>query len=704
MIWLRDIDQSMKELGDKARFLGEMFNKVLVPNGFVVEYEFFEKFLNRTGLRRKVEEALNSGNKSLVRTLIREEEMPEELKNELYDAYKAINVSKDLAKVGETLNFIKAGQENPYVAVRVSGSKTPGHYNYSINVSGKKELIDAVKQCWISAIDEEKFSVIVQKMCDSDKGGVMFTANPVDNDSSIIVVEANLGLPESVTAALCVPDYYIIDKDSGEVRKRIAEKNICVRRSGQGETERITIHKDDKNKQVLDENDLKKLKKLAEKVETHFNKPQNIEFGFERNRLFMLQTRPIEPVKHMGKEVEGKRIAKGFIISPGLAEGEITFESEAMNKISVVDIFSSCKGPTIAENGSILCNAAIEARKKEIPVIIVPEVKNKIKEGLKIILNAYKGEIIEKIEETQKIEEIESTIHPTSPLSQELSMQTHQLSQPQTMVQPQSVVATKLGIILAESDSIYPDVDSVVFEVKRSPYHLFEEGREHEFTQRLLHMLLEPTKKIYPKPFWYKSIDVLDEGGLLGFHGLRKNLSILVKAELEVLKALHHQGLTNIHYLLSFVSDVNELRRVKEIARSLGLPLSIKFGITIETPAAALTIDNFCREGVDFIFFNPISLMQLSLGVDRNSQSSQLFTPDHPSVLRQIEYVVNQCKKNSIETSILVPENQINLINYFIKLGVDSIFTVSDDYQQARVEIARAERRLLLDRKRQEQF
>ncbi len=675
VLWLKNVGRAQKELGDKARFLGEMFDEVLVPHGFVLDKGFFEKFLKTTGLSDKVEKALERNDMPLVRTLVREQEMPDELKNQVYEAYKEINMSKDLEKVGEALNFIKAGQESPYVAVRVSGEKYPGYYDYSLNVKGKKSLVDAVKKCWVSAVSEEDFSVIVQKMCDAQRSGVMSTANPVNNDPSKVVVEANFGFPESVTKALSLPDYYIIDKSDGSVRKRVEEKNRCVKRDGKGEMVRVKVHEDDRNKQVLSDKDLKKLRKLAEKVESRLGKPYVVEFGIERNRVFLLQATPLHPVKMMNREAGGQVLAKGIIVSPGYAEGVVSEEG-----IKVVERLKSMDGPVIGEKGSILSKEAFKARKKGIPALIIPEAKSKIEEGSRVILNAYKGQIshLREEETTERREHIQ----PDFPR--------------------QEVSATRLQLLVRSGDYLDSRGDGFVFELSHSPYHLFAEARDHEFSQRLSQILAEAAREVDSKPLWYKSVDA-SEGPLLGWHGLRRNFSRVVQLELEVLKSLHHQGRKNVHYLLPFISDVNELRRVKEIARSIGLPLTMKFGVSVETPAAALNIDQFCGEGIDFVYFRPDILSQLTLGIDKElSQASDLYKPDHSSVLRQIEYALSQCRKSNVSTAVLIPGDRLDLINTFVKLGLDSVVVSSKKYQEASVEITRTERRLLLDRKRQE--
>ena len=55
-------------------------------------------------------------------------------------------------------------------------------------------------------------AVIVQRMVNSDKSGVMFTSDPATRDSSRIVIEAAWGLGEAVVQGAVTPDRHVLDK------------------------------------------------------------------------------------------------------------------------------------------------------------------------------------------------------------------------------------------------------------------------------------------------------------------------------------------------------------------------------------------------------------------------------------------------------------------------------------------------------------
>ena len=55
-------------------------------------------------------------------------------------------------------------------------------------------------------------AVVVQKMIDSDKSGVIFSVNPVAKDKSILI-ESVWGLGEGIVSGRIMPDSYTIASD-----------------------------------------------------------------------------------------------------------------------------------------------------------------------------------------------------------------------------------------------------------------------------------------------------------------------------------------------------------------------------------------------------------------------------------------------------------------------------------------------------------
>ena len=195
---------------------------------------------------------------------------------------------------------------------------------------------------------------------------------------------------------------------------------------------------------------------------------------------------------------------------------------------------------------------------------------------------------------------------------------------------------------------------------------------------------------------------------MLGMHGIRKSLheENLLKAEFNAIKMLHDKGLTNIGVMLPFVISIDEIKKAKETMAEIGLDPceNIDFGVMVETPAACQIIKEICEEGVDFISFGTNDLTQLTLGIDRNNENiASLFDEMHPAVLSLIKNVAKVCKDYNVETSICgqAGSNE-EMVEFLVKIGIDSISANIDAVDKIRHVVALAEKRLLLKAARKE--
>jgi pyruvate,water dikinase len=127
---------------------------------------------------------------------------------------------------------------------------------------------------------------------------------------------------------------------------------------------------------------------------------------------------------------------------------------------------------------------------------------------------------------------------------------------------------------------------------------------------------------------------------MLGWRGIRRDLTETehLRLEIRAFKKLHEMGLTNVGIMLPMVQHVRELKAAKAIMREEGLNLEkIELGIMVETPGAALTIEEFIEEGLNFVSFGTNDLTQYTLALDRgNARLAERFSAFHPAVLRML--------------------------------------------------------------------
>jgi len=105
-----------------------------------------------------------------------------------------------------------------------------------------------------------------------------------------------------------------------------------------------------------------------------------------------------------------------------------------------------------------------------------------------------------------------------------------------------------------------------------------------------------------------------EDNPMLGWHGIRRSLDqpALIQAEFRAIKELHSEGLDNVGVMLPFVIRPDEVVAAKQLAREVGLRphKDVDFGIMVETPAAAVRIEDFIDVGIDFLSFGTNDLTQ----------------------------------------------------------------------------------------------
>ena len=174
-------------------------------------------------------------------------------------------------------------------------------------VVGLENVVKFIKECWASLYNDRhlyrhedlgteiSIAVVVQKMVNAEKAGVMFSANPINGNKEEVIIEAAWGLGESVVQGIVTPDNYWVNKGNYQViNQDIAEKEtMVVRLSEAGGVKEVPVPPELSEKPVLSEEELKELVDMAIKVETFYGKPQDLEWAYENNRLYLLQSRPI---------------------------------------------------------------------------------------------------------------------------------------------------------------------------------------------------------------------------------------------------------------------------------------------------------------------------------------------------------------------------------------------------------------------------
>jgi len=190
---------------------------------------------------------------------------------------------------------------------------------------------------------------------------------------------------------------------------------------------------------------------------------------------------------------------------------------------------------------------------------------------------------------------------------------------------------------------------------------------------------------------------------MLGWRGIRRGLEQqeLLRAEFKAIKKLIENGFTNVGVMLPLVQHPMEIRKAKEVARSVGLEphRDCEFGIMVEIPAAALVIDSLLDEGLDFVSFGTNDLTQYTLAVDRNNENvAKLYSEFHPAVGKLIEMTIKACRPRGVQTSICGQAgSNPKFVEKLVGWGITSVSANIDALPRVRETVARVEQKLILD-------
>jgi len=374
--WFKDIsEEDIGVAGGKGKNLGIMYNlKLPVPAGFVVTAQTYQEFIEKTGVKERIfnflkgldieeTEKLQQAAKQ-IQDLITGTDVPENIKEAIIENYENLGVEK--GKAEEILE-----NKDVFVAVRSSATAEDlpeasfaGQQATFLNVRGKEDIVKAVRACWASLFtaraiyyrerngflhEKVLIAVVVQKMVDSEKSGVMFTVNPATNNSEEIIIEAVYGLGEMIVAGEVNPNLYVVNKEERKIKKievRKQEKGLF--RNEEGENEKKKIRDELQERQILDEKEIKELARLGKKIEEHYGKPQDIEWAIEGSDILIVQSRAVttfkpkeeEKEREVVKEEAGKILLKGETASGGVYSGmvKVIRDASELGKIEKGDV------------------------------------------------------------------------------------------------------------------------------------------------------------------------------------------------------------------------------------------------------------------------------------------------------------------------------------------------------------------------------
>jgi len=425
----------IENVGGKNASLGEMYSSlsqrgVRIPNGFAITAGGYRHFIEHNNLQTLIDSVLDkldinniddlTRTGALIREHIMHANMPDDLINEIHQAYKELSEEYQM--------------DNPDVAVRSSATAEDlptasfaGQQDSYLNIRGERNLISTCRQVFASlytnrAISyreqhgfkhaEVALSIGIQKMVRSDlaTSGVMFSLDTESGFRDLVFITAAYGLGENIVQGKVNPDEFYVFKPTLAQNKRPiikrqrgdkAIKMIYTDDAGAGiSTRNVRVQRDGREQFALNDDEVLELARYAVIIEQHYShqagcdRPMDIEWAKDGHsgELFVVQARPetvqaqsdITSQETYSLTTTSAIITRGKSVGNKIAAGKarVIFEAAQMNELQenevlVTDITDPDWEPVmkraaaiVTNRGGRTCHAAIIARELGIPAVV----------------------------------------------------------------------------------------------------------------------------------------------------------------------------------------------------------------------------------------------------------------------------------------------------------------------------------------------
>ena len=719
--------------GGKAMSLHELHQTGAdVPNGFTVTTQSYRDHIEKIALG-DVDKYLSTGDLGAKAAELREEiletAVPAAVSEQILQIYDDEFADDDRVAVRssataedmEEASF--AGQQDTYLNVR------------------REELIERVKECWASLFTKRacvyrerndishadaEMAVVVQQMVDATVSGVLFTSDPVSGDDEM-TIESAWGLGEGVVAGEVTPDRFVVDGETGEVLTTdLSTKRQQYTWSGD-DTELIAVPEEKQESRTLTDEQIQTLWTTAQEITDYFGEPQDIEWAIDDGELYILQSRPITSITSSATaDTETGVIVEGLGASPGTAAGtvrridqidetdRITGGDILVTGVTTPDMVPAMQraAAVVTDEGGMTSHAAIVSRELGVPSVVgATDATEILSDGQEVTVDGDKGVVTAGVddettpEQTDDLEELRPKTPVTPMTATDIKVN---VSLPQAAERGAATGADGVGLLRLEH---------LILGLEQTPTHYIEEHGENAFVNELVEGIQTVADEFYARPVRIRTLDAptdefrklkggesepIEDNPMLGHRGIRRSLATetVFRYQLEAFQRLREVGYDNVEIMFPLVNDADDVETIMEIMEDVGIDTAkTRWGVMIETPAAALQVESITDRPVDFVSFGTNDLTQYTLAVDRNNERvSDRFDETHDAVLTLITDVIEVCRAKGVDTSICgEAASKPTMIRQLIESGVTSLSVNIDAVRDTQHEVKRREQRLLLD-------
>lgn len=744
-------------VGGKGANLGELTSSGFpVPHAFVLTTVSYDYFLGENGLMPKIlkeiskidprsDDSLVRASRS-IRALFDRCAIPEDLMKDIRDSY----------------NILLGGKKG-FVAVRSSATAEDlpdasfaGQQETYLNVSSINDLYDKIRKCWSSLFTaraisyrekqgyshgDVKLAVVVQRMVDSEFSGIMFTVDP-HNGAKNIIVEGGYGLGEAIVGGEVTPDTYRVDKSKMALTaKRVSKQTWKYVRGPKGGLMKKDVPADMQKAQKIPDARVLEIAEIGRQVEIHYNKPMDMEWCIEDDKVYLVQARPITAVGSAGGSetasgdgVGGaETVLTGLGASPGMATGRVVIYDVSMSLDVVKDgdvLVTTMTMPDmvpamgrsvaiVTDEGGMTCHAAIISRELGTPCVVgTGEATSLLKNGDVVTVDGstgtvYRGEVKKRAPPAEQGAAAPAAFAEQVPVTGTKVMVN--MSMPNKAEEAAGLPCDGVGLM--RSEFLFTNY------IGEHPCAVIAEGRAQELVDKLAEGIAKVARAFYPRPVTLRTSDFKtneyrdmkgganyepnEDNPMIGWRGCSRYVSAEYReafmCELKAIKkARDEMGMKNINVMLPFVRTIGEVKDITAMMESAGLHRGRDFKLYFmaEVPVNIFMADEFC-EYCDWFSIGSNDLTQLTMGCDRDSDilgKMGYFDERNPGVKKAISMLIKTAHEHGRRVSICgqAPSVYPEFCEFLVEEGIDCISLNPDTFVKTKKVIASAEQRMLL--------
>ncbi len=773
-------------VGGKNASLGEMYRNltkkgVNVPNGFSITAYAYRYFIKEERIMDDLKKVLGKLNlksvKSLAevgheaRQLLLKAEFPPPLRAAIIDAYREL-----CRKYGK----------NTDVAVRSSATAEDlpdasfaGQQETYLNIRGEHALVDSCKKCFASLFTNRAIhyradkgfdhfnialSIGVQKMVRSDlaASGVMFSIDTESGFRNAVLINSIYGLGENIVQGAVNPDEYYVFKPTLKkgykpiISKVIGNKSMRMIYSTGGSkisTKNVSVSKEERNKFVLEDDEVLVLAKWACIIEDHYKKPMDMEWAKDgkTGKLFIVQARPETVQSQKDQNVIEKYVMgkKGKVLSIGRSVGSKIGQGRAHIIKDVNDIskfkageilvtemtdpdwepIMKIAGGIVTNKGGRTCHAAIVSRELGIPCIVgTNDVTDKVKSNQNITVSCAEGEegfvydgLVPFKINRHNIKDFKRP-HTKVMMNVGNPEQAFEFS----FVPNDGVGLAREEFIINEYIKIHPKAliyfNSIKDKKVRCEIQKLTAGYRDKtkfFIDKLAYGVAMIGAAFYPKDVIVRMSDFksneyanligghnfepLEHNPMIGWRGASRYYSDYKDAfalECKAMKKVRDEmGLTNVKLMIPFCRTVEEGKKVLAEMSKNGLKRGrnkLQVYVMCEIPSNVILADEFSKI-FDGFSIGTNDLTQLTLGLDRDSELvSHVYDERNDAVKALVATVIQKAKANKRKIGLCgdAPSTYPEFARFLVQSGIDSISLSPDAVISTTLTIVEEEQRL----------